>query len=41
MPINNSYNEAAIVEAIATALDNFYTLHTKTSTPTKAQERKA
>ena len=25
MPINNSYNEAAIVEAIATALDNFYT----------------
>ena len=24
MPINNSYNEAAIVEAIATALDNFY-----------------
>lgn len=25
MPINNSYDEAAIVEAIATALDNFYT----------------
>lgn len=25
MPINNSYNEDAIVEAIATALDNFYT----------------
>ena len=25
MPINNSYNESAIVEAIATALDNFYT----------------
>lgn len=24
MPINNSYNEDAIVEAIATALDNFY-----------------
>ena len=25
MPINNSYNEEAIVKAIATALDNFYT----------------
>ena len=25
MPINNSYNEDAIVEVIATALDNFYT----------------
>ena len=25
MPINNSYNEDVIVEAIATALDNFYT----------------
>lgn len=25
MPINNSYNEDTIVEAIATALDNFYT----------------
>lgn len=25
MPINNSYNEDAIVKAIATALDNFYT----------------
>ena len=25
MPINNSYNEEAIVEAIATSLDNFYT----------------
>lgn len=25
MPINNSYNEDAIVEAIATSLDNFYT----------------
>lgn len=25
MPINNNYNEEAIVEAIATALDNFYT----------------
>lgn len=25
MPINNNYNEDAIVEAIATALDNFYT----------------
>ena len=25
MPINSNYNEEAIVEAIATALDNFYT----------------
>lgn len=25
MPINNSYNEEAIVAAIADALDNFYT----------------
>ena len=25
MPINNTYNEEAIVKAIATALDNFYT----------------
>ena len=25
MPINNSYNEEAIVKAIATALDSFYT----------------
>ena len=25
MPINNSYNEDAIVKAIATALDSFYT----------------
>ena len=25
MPINNHYNEDVIVEAIATALDNFYT----------------
>ena len=30
MPINNSYDEAAIVEAIATALDNFYTNLIKT-----------
>ena len=25
MPINNNYSEEAIVEAIAIALDNFYT----------------
>lgn len=25
MPINSNYNEEAIVEAIATSLDNFYT----------------
>lgn len=25
MPINNGYNEDSIIEAIATALDNFYT----------------
>ena len=29
MPINSNYNEEAIVEAIATALDNFYTVDCK------------